>query len=72
MLLTEAPIDVWKSKNQSVPNTPPETLNILDGDGYADVSREAKETLEGLKAKQLAEAIIMEKATKSYLIMFLK
>ena len=49
------------------PNTPPETLAVLAGDEYDNVRYAAEETLKRLKAKQLTQAVIMEKVWRKLL-----
>ena len=47
--------------------TPPETLAVLAGDEYDNVRYAAEETLKRLKAKQLTQAVIMEKVWRKLL-----
>ena len=63
-----------KDKNEIVrwkvagnPNTPPEVLVALAKDKDKEIRADAAKTLKDIKAKQLAEAIIMEKVWKKLL-----
>ena len=61
---TESDVRIAVAEN---PKTPPEALDVLAGDEYDNVRYAAEETLKRLKAKQLTQAVIMEKVWRKLL-----